>query len=176
VTDDRTRSGLLPAGPAREPRLDADGGIGVGAATRPESITYRHVWDDRLCLGVREIDSEHRALFHHLEKLTDEHRAAWGVVDSADAMEHLIGDARYCFTREEVLMWDYDYPDVEAHRREHAEWIADLEQLEARFLAGGSPGRSSGSLRILGRRLAKHIDIADRGYIVFFRSKVPSAK
>jgi len=125
-------------------------------------------WDDSFELGVGEIDFDHRQMLEIYNRLVEACADARGPIEATLIVNELTGLTKVHFTREEVLMTDYTYPEIESHRREHEEFVGDLEDLERRFLSAGAPELCLGTLSELGRKLIGHIRDADREYIEFF--------
>lgn len=125
-------------------------------------------WEDSLSLGVDEIDEDHRQMVNTFNRLVEACIDARGPIEATLIVNELTGATRVHFTREEVLMADYAYPGIDAHRDEHGEFVGDLEDLERRFLAAGAPELCLGTLAEIGRKLVGHIRAADRDYIEFF--------
>jgi len=125
-------------------------------------------WDDRFDLGVGEIDFDHRQMLEIYNRLVEACADARGPIEATLIVGELTGSTKVHFTREEVLMTDYVYPEIEAHRQEHEDFLQDLEDLERRFLSAGAPELCLGILSEIGRKLVDHVRAADREYIEFF--------
>ncbi len=104
-----------------------------------------------------EIDREHQAL---VDCVTEIEQAGEGQPRRA-ALAKLIYQTRSHFTLEETLMRIIGYADVDAHVREHRQFLADLKAVEQECVAGTLGGDSVA--RIKGW-LEEHFSADDRQY------------
>jgi hemerythrin len=102
-------------------------------------VRIRVSWDRSLETGDPEIDSQHRELFHRIDKLlaaTADRRARAEV----GRLLTFLGDYVVShFEAEERLMADSGYPEAAAHREEHRRFVADYARLYEDYRADG-PG------------------------------------
>lgn len=90
-------------------------------------------WSDDIRLGVPSIDAEHR---HLLELTNDFLTAARGealMPQLAAILGELIEHSRAHFLAEERLLDQCGYPQLAAHKAEHARLLMEAQQLHARF-------------------------------------------
>jgi hemerythrin len=81
-------------------------------------------WSDEYSLGIHAIDSDHKTLFDIVNTLHE--GLARGVTNSNELGIAITGLARYVdehFEREEKFMDDYCYPEAEAHKAEHRNFM-----------------------------------------------------
>ncbi len=121
-------------------------------------------WTDDYRLGIPGVDEEHRtffALLHAIEaSVQDGDRLA-----ARDALRNLRLYAEFHFSHEEEFLDAVGYPDLEAHRREHTEFMKDVTVLEA------TPGVPSSVAVGLARTwLQNHILGTDRRYTAWLDS------
>ena len=89
------------------------------------------VWNDRLGVGIKEVDEDHRELVAMLNGLYDGIVAGLGREELKDLLDSLIEYTRVHFAREEELFVRFDYPDALRHTFQHesmAEWCADTRK------------------------------------------------
>ena len=125
-----------------------------------------------LITGNREMDEEHALQLRLLRELlqsldSDDGRAALELFERLDQFTSAH------FLAEELLMRLHAYPDFEAHRAEHGEFIEELTTLRAR-LPGGGTSALRGDTDAFARRLLAHIATMDSALGVFQRSKTTS--
>ena len=81
------------------------------------------IWDDRLSVGILEIDHQHQKLIGFINILND--------VIAGDLMEKttirivlrkMVEYSQYHFQCEEDLMQKVNYPDMPSHKSEHSEF------------------------------------------------------
>ncbi len=104
-----------------------------------------------------EIDREHQVL---VDCVTEIEQAGDRQGQSA-ALAKLIYQTRSHFTLEETLMRIIGYADIDAHVREHRQFLADLKSLEAECLTGSLAGESVANIRAW---LEEHFRADDRQY------------
>lgn len=76
-------------------------------------------WDNRLCVGVEEIDDQHKALIGYCNDLVAAVRRGRGQKAVAKLMNQLREYTVRHFTAEEGLMERMGYPELGAHRAVH---------------------------------------------------------
>ena len=120
-------------------------------------------WQDNLCIGVLELDIQHKLLFEKFgaflqacqsEADTDTvHRLFWFL--EAYTVTH--------FTDEEKLMQRLAYPDYLPHREQHLEFIAEIGRIKERLRVEGATLSLVSSLTaFIGNWLVQHIAKMDR--------------
>ncbi len=85
-------------------------------------------WNERLAIGVPEIDAQHQELFERVERFEESLRRR-EAPDVTSTFEFLRSYAAVHFASEERLMRETRYPDLEAHVAEHREYVARLDAL-----------------------------------------------
>jgi len=89
-------------------------------------------WKDDFSVGIPLIDEQHKRLFEigntiaALLKTYDGQDAFIEIMDQIDA---LVEYTKYHFEQEEKLMGHYHYSDIEAHIKEHRDFIVYLDSL-----------------------------------------------
>ncbi|GFO59540.1 hemerythrin [Geomonas silvestris] len=120
-------------------------------------------WQDCLSVGVLEIDIQHKLLFERFnsflqacESEADQdkvHRLFWFL--EAYAVTH--------FTEEEKLMQASGFPDLPMHRKQHAEFAAEIARIKERLRCEGpSPTLVSSLTTFISDWLTRHISQMDR--------------
>lgn len=127
-------------------------------------------WSDTLCVGIEEIDNQHKALVGLLNQL---HTAIYEKHGSAACMEildKLVEYTRVHFTVEESLMRILGYPEYEDHHEEHDKLITQVVELQQK-LKSGKVNVSFELLHFLRGWLSHHILETDKAYVPYFLSK-----
>lgn len=94
-------------------------------------------WDTNLETGDPEIDGQHRELFHRLDRLLVASREKRSREEVAQTLTFLGDYVVHHFAAEERMMVLADYPDLEAHRAEHARFVQEFGLLYREFKAEG---------------------------------------
>ncbi|MBK8595931.1 MAG: hemerythrin family protein [Holophagales bacterium] len=126
-----------------------------------------------LITGNREMDEEHalqlRLLRELLQSLESDDSPA-----ALELFERLDQFTSAHFLAEELLMRLHSYPDFEAHRAEHGQFVEELAALGAR-LSGAGTGALRDDADAFARRLLAHIATTDSALGTFQRSKTTAA-
>jgi len=85
------------------------------------ALLKRMHWDERVSIGVPEIDRQHQILFSVINQLMGLHEE--GATDTFDILEQLTHYLNYHFHTEHTLMLGLDYPDFQEHSASHQNFI-----------------------------------------------------
>ena len=130
-------------------------------------------WNEKMSVGVPEIDGDHRQLIRVINQLG----ANYDDDTRRDSLrQSLIALRRYAefhFAREEKVMTACGYPGLDAHRQEHRNFVARIQELNKLFDEG--PERSAevvndALLIFLKDWLNHHILIEDKAYQPFVQN------
>ncbi|GAB7024462.1 bacteriohemerythrin [Salidesulfovibrio brasiliensis] len=88
-------------------------------------------WTDRLSIGIKGIDEQHKTLVNMINKAYEATSWPDSRKECARLLERMRDYAMEHFTAEEYLMKGVDYPDLEAHKAEHQLFIDQLLSLTA---------------------------------------------
>lgn len=122
-------------------------------------------WTPALGTGVPLLDEHHRKIFQwltELEAAAVEERTLFGVY----ALVRLKHYTRDHFAAEEALMKAADYPDLAAHKAEHAAFRATLGDLQIRSMGEDI---STEAVKLLGDWLSHHIAKTDMAYVPYLK-------
>jgi hemerythrin len=129
-------------------------------------------FDRTLETGDPEIDGQHRELFARLDKLLAASRERRSREEVGQTLTFLGDYVVQHFAAEERMMVVSGYPEIEAHRAEHARFVQEFGLLYREFKAEGPT-----TLFIIrvGNRvttwLREHIYRTDRTFVEFLKSK-----
>src|SRR5690625_241944 len=112
------------------------------------------MWKERYRIGVELIDEQHKELFHRLSKFI-------GIVQNDEEWEQKLDEIKktfkfmqeyvvYHFDDEERYQEEINYPDIEVHKRVHAEFKEEINEY-ARILE--EEGFTEEKIQELGARL-----------------------
>jgi hemerythrin len=124
-------------------------------------------WSDNLSVGIAEIDDQHKKLVEMLNKMHDailDHR---GSAAARPILNEMAEYTRVHFATEESLMRATAYPHYEAHKQQHEDLIAQVQDLQAK-LDAGSHAISFELLHFLKGWLTNHIVESDKKYGPYF--------
>ena len=121
-------------------------------------------WDEKLSVGVRSIDDQHNKLVTLLNQLHDGMMAGKGKEVVGPVLMGLIDYTATHFKHEEDLFTRTGYPETEAHKREHAELVRRVLQIQQTYEEKGPSVLTIQVMNFLKDWLTHHILGADRAY------------
>lgn len=128
------------------------------------------VWKAGYSVRVAALDDDHKKLI----ELLNQFRTAYEYHTSDEferrALNELIDYTKYHFRREEQLMEEHGYPDLESHKEKHAEMIAEVDRFVADYEKRGHAALADVAHYLMGW-LINHINGTDRQYGPFLNSK-----
>ena len=93
-------------------------------------------WDEKYTIGIRELDAQHRQLVVLLGELYDAMQANHAADSLGRTLSQLVAYTRTHFTTEERIMAQYDYPGLEAQKKEHAIFVDKIMKFKTDFDSG----------------------------------------
>jgi len=132
-------------------------------------------WSDMLAIDGGAIDGQHHGLVDAINALHE----AVAQSREAELVEATLGTLeRYSevhFATEELMLEEASYPRLEQHRRQHRQFIEQLQSFRGQLGDGGA-GLGHGMAQFLGSWLVNHIMVSDKAYVAFLRSscKLPA--
>jgi hemerythrin len=127
-------------------------------------------WNDKLSVGIEEIDDQHKALVELLNQLHTAIHEKHGTAACMEILDKLVEYTRVHFTVEESLMRILSYPEYEDHHEEHDKLIRQVVELQQK-LKSGKANISFELLHFLRGWLSHHILETDKAYVPYFLSK-----
>ena len=128
-------------------------------------------WDDRMSVGIEEIDKQHKrllALINDLHGACHEDCPSDKVDNAADALTEY---TRVHFATEEQYMDGHSYPGQEEHMEEHMEFSLKAMDFFGDYVSGSNPGLNKEMLAYLKDWLLNHILKTDRRLGAFLRKE-----
>lgn len=92
-------------------------------------------WTDRLCVGVPDLDEQHRALIKQVGEIQAAMSGGRGRRVLEGMLRNLLEATRDHFLIEETRLAQTGYPELAAHRAQHDGLLRRLEELHDRFLS-----------------------------------------
>lgn len=126
------------------------------------------VWKSAFAVGIQEIDEEHQQLFECLDAIMLSLNTPASKAQAAEALDRLERYTQTHFRVEEALMRLFDYPDIDAHKREHAVFVDKIAELRGRIV---DEDVSKAIAAFLTNWLVEHIKRADTAYVAYFRER-----
>ena len=124
-------------------------------------------WSDSFCVGIQEVDEQHKVLVDLLNQLHVAIRDHRGSQVCRDILDRLAEYTRTHFLLEESLMRVSNYAGFEMHKQQHEELIAQVVALQEK-LDAGKASISFELLHFLQVWLTKHINESDKRFGIHF--------
>ncbi len=120
-------------------------------------------WKDEYSVGIESLDNDHKKLISLLNQFTTAYDYAMSEVYERQALDDLIDYTKYHFAREEKLMESFDYPDFDAHKKQHQAMIGEVEVFVEKYNRQGHQALDEIS-SFLKDWLINHINGTDKHY------------
>ncbi len=127
-------------------------------------------WNDSFSVNVLEIDLQHKKLISMINELDEAMRRGEGKNILGKIVDHLINYAGTHFKTEEKYFAQFEYPDANKHKQEHAAFVQKVTD----FKVGFNERRLSLTIEVmnfLSDWLKRHIMESDKQYGRFFNEK-----
>ena len=120
-------------------------------------------WKDSYSVGIESLDLDHKKLLALLNQFNTAHDYDLGTAFERQALKDLVDYTVYHFEREEAMMAEAGYQDLEAHKAEHQVMINKIKALDTKYAEYGHEvfGEISS---FLSNWLINHINGTDKKY------------
>jgi hemerythrin len=126
-------------------------------------------WTDKLSVGVKVSDDDHKRLIDLVNRLDDGMRTGQGKEVVGKVLDELVRYTKFHFAREEQMFAKTGYPAA-VHKKEHDDLVKQVLDLQARYQKG-ELALSMETLEFLKNWLVNHIQGTDKKYGPFLNSK-----
>jgi hemerythrin-like metal-binding protein len=127
-------------------------------------------WKDEYSVGVNELNLQHKKIIQLLNELYEAMRDRKPKETLGKILDNMTTYAAMHFQTEEKYMKKYDYPGMDAHKKQHEDFVAKVIDFKEKFHQG-SLMLSLDVLNFLKSWLKEHIMGADKEYAPFFEQK-----
>jgi hemerythrin-like metal-binding protein len=127
-------------------------------------------WKDEYSVGIDSIDQQHKKLLNLINQLQTAVDYSTGEQFEREALDELVDYTKTHFTYEEGLMRDNDYPDFEAHKRQHVVMFDKVREVLADYEKDHDTAMANAA-EFLKDWLIKHINGTDKQYSSYLISK-----
>ena len=131
---------------------------------------YYAVWKDEYSVGVKSLDDDHRKLLNLINNLQTAVHYQTGEVFEKEALEEVVAYTKYHFEREEKMLQDAGYADLEAHKETHKKMILKVESFLQEYETKGHLVLEE-MASYLRNWLVKHINGTDQEYSSLLQEK-----
>lgn len=144
--------------------------IGIVFLYRHNAERRQLKWKPEYSVGIATLDDDHKKLIKLLNKFQTAYEYDTGDQFERQALDELIDYTRYHFKREEQLMKQHGYPDLEAHKLKHVEMIDQVDHFVADYEKRGHEALEPVA-DFLKEWLVNHINGTDKQYGPYLSGK-----
>lgn len=127
-------------------------------------------WNSTLSVNITQIDNQHMKLVELVNTLHDRMKEGKGKAALSGILNELTNYTVYHFKTEEDLFRKYNYPQTDAHLKEHDALVQQVVKLKADFDNGKSV-LTLDVMNFLKDWLTLHIMGDDKAYTPFLKSQ-----
>lgn len=120
------------------------------------------VWTDKLSVGVKASDDDHKQLFALLNQLFDGMKGGQGPEVVGPVLDKLVKYTQFHFAREEAFFAKTGFPAAE-HKKQHDALVKQALELQSRHKSG-ERSLSIETPDFLKDWLTNHIQVTDQQY------------
>ena len=129
-----------------------------------KSVSNRYlVWKDEYSVGIEEMDNDHKKLLSLINQLQTAVHYYTGKEFEEKALDELVDYTKTHFKKEEKLMEDNAYADLEAHKIQHQQFIDKVNHFVEQY-KNNSDITIIDTLKFLKEWLINHINGTDKEY------------
>ncbi len=132
-------------------------------------------WSDDLCVGIQQVDDEHRMLVQVLNQLGEAMRSGKGTKVMSEILAQLIQYTQEHFTAEEKLMIESEYPNTKLHQAQHRQLVEKVVKLQQKFEKSGKRITRE-MMDFLTYWLKNHILVDDKAFSEHYNSAPAAVK
>ena len=121
------------------------------------------VWKDEYSVGIEEMDNDHKKLLNLINQLQTAVNYYTGREFELKALDELVDYTKTHFKKEEKLMEDNGYADLEAHKLLHEQFITKVNDVLEAYRKDADLALAD-TLVFLKDWLIKHINGTDKEY------------
>jgi hemerythrin len=128
------------------------------------------LWRDDFSVGIGSIDVQHKTLINLINELHNAMTQGTSKEILGETLKQLANYTEIHFAFEEKLMKDTAYPGYWNHKKEHDDFVKEINSIQMKFVEG-SIGLSVSLMNILRDWLTDHIMGTDQKYTPHFAQK-----
>ena len=128
-------------------------------------------WSEKLSVGVKQLDDDHKKLVGMVNQLYDAIQSGHGKDSLGKILAELITYTTVHFAREEKFFAQTNYADTAAHKKQHDDLTKQVLDVQQKYKAGVSGTLSLEVMNFLKNWLITHIQGSDQKYGPYLNSK-----
>lgn len=127
-------------------------------------------WNNNLSVGIAEIDGQHQKLIKLINDLNEAMKVGKGKEITGKIINELTNYTMSHFAAEEKYFAQFAYPDSDAHKSEHTQFVQKVAAFKQDF-EQSRVGVTIPIMNFLSDWLKNHIMGSDKKYEPFLKSK-----
>lgn len=129
-------------------------------------------WNNSLSVGVNSIDIQHQELIKKINNFLEVCNQAQGKEKVKEVMEYVVDYCQRHFRDEESLMRVNKYPEYEAHKKIHNQFLAEAKELQKKLVVEGPTLTNMVTVnKKLVEWLINHINKVDKAFGTYLKNK-----
>jgi len=128
-------------------------------------------WNEKMSVGVAELDQDHKKLVTMLNQLFDAINSGHGKESLNKILDEMIAYAATHFAHEEKFFAQTGYPETAAHKQEHEKFKRQALEVQQKCKNGANGTLSLEVMNFLKNWLVNHIQGVDKKYGPYLNSK-----
>ena len=128
-------------------------------------------WNEKMSVGVAELDQDHKKLVTMLNQLFDAINSGHGKETLNKILDEMIAYAVTHFAHEEKFFAQTGYPETAAHKQEHEKFKRQALEVQQKCKNGANGTLSLEVMNFLKNWLVNHIQGVDKKYGPYLNSK-----
>lgn len=121
-------------------------------------------WNEKLSVGVRQLDDDHKHLVGMVNHLYEGMRAGHAKAVLGPILDELVEYTKVHFGHEEAMFAKTQFPGAVAHKAEHDKLTQQVLDIQTRYKAGALGILSLEVMDFLKAWLVNHIQCEDKHY------------
>ena len=121
-------------------------------------------WTDKMSVGVKVIDDDHKKLVGMVNQLYDGINAGQGKEALGKVLDGLVDYTKFHFHREEEFFAQTGYASAVAHKKEHDDLTKQVIDVQTKYKNGAVTTLSLEVMNFLKNWLVNHIQGSDKKY------------
>lgn len=144
------------------------GGVYLSRSAGEEEEDEFFAWKEEYAVGIEAIDQDHRRMLSLVNNLKAAALCRTGEAFERQTLRELVDYTHYHFQREEKLMEEHGYPDLEGHKAQHDQMIIQVDTFMRRYEERGREALAE-VVEYLKQWMLQHVNGTDRKFVPYLR-------
>lgn len=145
------------------------GGVYLSRNAEEEEDEF-FAWKEEYAVGIETIDQDHRRMLSLVNNLKAAALCRTGEAFERQILQELVDYTHYHFQREEKLMEEYGYPDLEGHKAQHDQMIIQVDTFMRRYEERGREALAE-VVEYLKQWLLQHVNGTDKKFVPYLQEQ-----